>query len=412
MSQIAFTISDQSLTYLGRDLVPVTIHADHMNFDEIADMLQSGLASHDDLDRLANRRKAAEAFGEGHVKIVGDVVYFDGQPLHNALTDRMLRIMAEGGNVDPLTAFLENLMRNPSAQATEELYLWLEASQLPITDDGHFVAYKLVRLDYKDIHSGSFDNSIGQIVSMPRNQVDDRRRNTCSRGLHFCSFGYLPHYGSIGNRRIMVLKINPADVVSIPEDYGNAKGRAWRYEVIGEVSEDDALTFFRETVLNTKPSASATSEQSFDDTFMIDGDEFTADEIRDAWVQAEMIDDDAAIEETLDALGVYNDGRNELIDALVQLDELDADAAADLRSAPASDDLPTLLDVAVANGAALAAEEATIDPRTVSFKHNGRDINGATVLATVQAEGGIRPAGRALNVPESTLRGWLKALGV
>ena len=60
---------------------------------------------------------------------------------------------------------------------------------------------------------------------MPRNAVDDRRHNTCSTGLHFCSWAYLPHYhGAQG--RVLVLKIDPANVVSIPSDYANAKGRA------------------------------------------------------------------------------------------------------------------------------------------------------------------------------------------
>ena len=33
----------------------------------------------------------------------------------------------------------------------------------------------------------------------------------------------------------MILKINPADVVAIPKDYNNTKGRTCRYEVIGEL---------------------------------------------------------------------------------------------------------------------------------------------------------------------------------
>jgi hypothetical protein len=42
----------------------------------------------------------------------------------------------------------------------------------------------------------------------------------------------------------MILKINPRDVVSIPNDYGYSKGRACRYEIVGElgVSADDAFT--------------------------------------------------------------------------------------------------------------------------------------------------------------------------
>jgi hypothetical protein len=36
----------------------------------------------------------------------------------------------------------------------------------------------------------------------------------------------------------MILKINPKDVVSIPADYNNTKGRCCRYEVVAEYNED------------------------------------------------------------------------------------------------------------------------------------------------------------------------------
>ena len=38
----------------------------------------------------------------------------------------------------------------------------------------------------------------------------------------------------------MIVKITPADVVSIPTDYNDAKGRACRYEVIGELNAEEA----------------------------------------------------------------------------------------------------------------------------------------------------------------------------
>jgi hypothetical protein len=86
------------------------------------------------------------------------------------------------------------------------------------------------------------DNSIGMIVEMERNEVDDNRDNTCSSGLHFCSESYLK---SFGGARTVIVKINPRDVVSIPSDYNDAKGRACRYEVIGEVNvnPDDTVEF-------------------------------------------------------------------------------------------------------------------------------------------------------------------------
>ena len=41
----------------------------------------------------------------------------------------------------------------------------------------------------------------------------------------------------------MILKINPADVVSVPNDYNGAKGRCSKYEVIAEVAGDPADAF-------------------------------------------------------------------------------------------------------------------------------------------------------------------------
>ena len=153
-------------------------------------------------------------------------------------------MLTEDFPIEPLVLFVENLMENPSRRAVQELYGFLEKNSLPITPDGHFLAYKKVRDDYKDIHSGTMDNSVGQIVEMERNAVDDDKDRTCSTGLHFCSQDYLPHFGTGPGNRVVILKINPRDVVSIPSDYNDSKGRACRYEVIDELEVDagDAFT--------------------------------------------------------------------------------------------------------------------------------------------------------------------------
>ena len=151
----------------------------------------------------------------------------------------MLDMFREGFSVTPLVLFLENLMQNPSNRSVTELYRFLERSNMPITPDGHFLAFKKVRDDYKDVHSGTFDNSVGQVVSMERNQVDDDKDRTCSNGLHFCSEDYLANFSG---ERIMILKINPRDVVSIPSDYGDTKGRCCLYEVIGELENTEKQT--------------------------------------------------------------------------------------------------------------------------------------------------------------------------
>jgi hypothetical protein len=146
--------------------------------------------------------------------------------------------MREGLPHEPLLNFFKNLMDNPSKRAVDELYDFLEAGELPITEDGHFLAFKNVRSNYRDIHSGNFDNSVGKVCEMPRNGVDEDKERTCSYGLHFCSIKYLPHFSDGENGKTMIVKINPRDVVAIPADYNNTKGRTCRYEVVAEYKDD------------------------------------------------------------------------------------------------------------------------------------------------------------------------------
>jgi hypothetical protein len=154
----------------------------------------------------------------------------------------------DGFPIEPMVNFMENLMLNPSKRAVTELYGFLEKGNLPITPDGHFLAYKKVKQDYTDCYTGTMDNSVGQVVEMERNSVDDDQNRTCSTGLHFCSREYLNHFGG---ERVMILKINPRDVVSIPNDYNDTKGRACRYEVIDEIDKEKADEAFAKSVQAT-----------------------------------------------------------------------------------------------------------------------------------------------------------------
>ena len=92
------------------------------------------------------------------------------------------------------------------------------------------------------------DNSLGATVEMERNRVDDDKDRTCSTGLHFCSRDYLDHFGG---ERLVIVKINPRDVVSIPSDYNDSKGRACRYEVVDEIDKEKADAAFSASVQDT-----------------------------------------------------------------------------------------------------------------------------------------------------------------
>ncbi len=213
----------------------------HPNYKQVRDALKSD-ATEDQIESLINIATAVEDFGQGRVTVEHGVVMYDGKALHNTMTNRIISMMSEGFNITPMLLFLENLMENPDFRAVNELYGFLEATDLPITANGCFRAYKMVRDDYTDHRTGTFDNSIGAVVEMPRNEVDSDKESTCSDGLHFCSQGYLSFYGSGG--RTVIVEINPRDVVAIPVDYGNAKGRCCRYTVVGEIetAEDEHVS--------------------------------------------------------------------------------------------------------------------------------------------------------------------------
>jgi hypothetical protein len=130
-----------------------------------------------------------------------------------------------------------------------ELYDFLAVSNLPITSDGYFLAYKNVNDDYLDRHSRTNRHHVGDVVQMERGMVNDQRDQTCSHGLHFCSLSYLREFWGF-NGHTMILKINPAHVVSIPSDYKNAKGRTCEYEVVAEYGDHDKGDWTKDSVVD------------------------------------------------------------------------------------------------------------------------------------------------------------------
>ena len=222
----------------------LTVAPDHPNYNKIIDSIKAG--EFNKIENLVNVAKAVSQYTGNRVKIENGQIFYAGFVVHNTLTDRIIKMMTEGFKFDHMVKFLENLMQNPSARAVSETYWFLENYGLPITEDGCFLAYKAVRSDYTDIYSGKFLNSVGSVVSMPRNMVDDNYGIDCSKGLHVGALDYVVGYGhfvkgevrSANGNRLLIVKINPKDVVAIPADYNNTKGRTCRYEVVSEYKED------------------------------------------------------------------------------------------------------------------------------------------------------------------------------
>jgi len=234
----SFIKCDSHITLVFDDGDSATVYNSDANYTAVCEAVKAK-----DWEVAKELSKPVEAVkkaikGIEKVAIENGYVTYNGVPMHGTLSTRMLNMHAEGYDIKPMALFLENLMENPSYRAVNELYDFMEASDLPITEDGHFIAYKRVRLDFTDLRTGNFDNSPGQTPEMPRNQVDEDKNRTCSNGLHFCGRDYLPIYYANGSSKIVMIKINPRDVVAIPSDYGNNKGRACKYYVVKELPID------------------------------------------------------------------------------------------------------------------------------------------------------------------------------
>jgi hypothetical protein len=224
--------TDESITAVI-DGVPKTMTQNHPSFTEALTCLATG--DIDSLDALfdvsASITRKFNSDGVEGIEIADGVIYYNDEPLHNYVVDRIFEFMQEGLPFKPVAQFLSKLMENPSRRAVEELYKFLEHKNLPICEDGDFLAYKSVREDYKDHYSGTFYNGVGEVLEMPRNAVCDDADVGCSFGFHAGSYEYAKNFGC-GNSRLVIVKINPADVVSVPKDCDCQKLRTSCYEVV------------------------------------------------------------------------------------------------------------------------------------------------------------------------------------
>ncbi|AUE22873.1 membrane integrity protector [Aeromonas phage Ah1] len=184
---------------------------------------------------LINVAKGVSSYAGTNIEIKNDTVYFKGMEVGNSVVERIIQSMHEGKPFEKWVRFLEKLLANPNKRVVGELFKFLEAKDIVVNDKGDVVAYRRVRNDYKDFHSGTVLYKVGTEVKMDRSKCDESSA-TCSRGLHLCSKGYLPHFHG-GSGKILECTVSPTDIVSIPADYGSSKMRTCKMFVLREMTE-------------------------------------------------------------------------------------------------------------------------------------------------------------------------------
>ena len=214
-----------------------TVARDHINWDKIVEALKA--KEYDNLLTLVNVSDSIREWIGAYSDLALDngCISLRGVPFSSIISDKVFDMIEDGQDAGPLVNFLRKVRENPAASAQNELLLFCEANGFMIHEDGDIVAYKGVRDNYTDSYTGKIFNGPGAVVTMSRNQVNDNREQTCSFGLHFAAYDYASGF----SQRLMVMKINPRDIVSIPNDYHNQKGRCCRYVIISELQNKAAL---------------------------------------------------------------------------------------------------------------------------------------------------------------------------
>jgi hypothetical protein len=227
--EIPYTITEKAITVFV-DGGNHQVHGNDSRYGDVLNAIRAGLF--DTIRSILDIKQQLIDGSNGTLYLLDGIVQSDDYVVPTSFGERIVYMSQRSLPLDSYIRFLKNVNDNPDPRAVDETYGFIEHCDLPITPDGCFLAYKMVTNDFKDIYSKSMDNSVGAEVWMDRELVDSDKNRTCSSGLHFCSEGYLGHYGREGASQLVIVKINPRDVVSIPTDYDFAKGRCCRYTVV------------------------------------------------------------------------------------------------------------------------------------------------------------------------------------
>ena len=179
-----------------------------------------------------------EKLTAGRVTISENEVRIDDTVINGSFVDTLIRLFKDGRLTDSsnIVNFVRRVANNSDSRVFDQLYAFCGHNDIEITNEGMLVAFKRVRDDYLDIHSGSISNKVGSVIEMPRIAVDNDPNKTCSSGLHACAFSYLYSFGNDRYDRILKILIDPADVVSVPVDYNGSKIRVCKYVVAEDVT--------------------------------------------------------------------------------------------------------------------------------------------------------------------------------
>lgn len=203
--------------------------------------------------------------------------FYNGERVENNALNYLFHLYQKKVGCKHIENFLTKLFKNPIKETITHLFDFVQLNQMPICEDGCFLAYKVVGANYKSLHDNKTPNFVGTNIEpvLEWSEIDTNRNSTCSNGYHFCSWKYIDSaFGGFERikareERLLILKIDPEMVGSIPYDYDGSKGRARtyfiesEYDVKSENNEDDFLTKKQDGIYVEKETKSGATQKFF-----------------------------------------------------------------------------------------------------------------------------------------------------
>lgn len=229
MSDISYSATRDSITVVVTGTAHV-VRKGTANYAKLKQALHD--ERWDDVPGLLTVEKTIEGWSNGEFAVVKGVLQYQGEKAPDGFSRRVLAMLTAGEDAQPLLNGFERLDRNPSSRSVAQLPAFLVHEGIPFEPQGTFLAYKSVRSNYQDHHSGKLSNKPGTVLKVKRNRVSDDPNHSCHFGLHVGALKYAQDFGAGG--RIVIVRVDPEHVVCVPHDSSSQKMRVCQYEVVGD----------------------------------------------------------------------------------------------------------------------------------------------------------------------------------
>lgn len=258
-----------------------------------------------------------------NLSVEDGILRFGEHYLEETLSAHMLSLLNES-NVPKdeklwksYVRFLDNMFQNVNAEIRNQLFRWMDyenkaGNGFAITEDGCIVGYKGCKgsilepyssftgnaiVDGVEI-SGHIPNKVGSVIQMPRSEVQFDPSVGCSFGLHVGTRDYAVGWAPI----LLLVKVNPRDVVSVPYECDSQKMRVCEYTVLKVTDASEEHKMFH------------ADEDDYDEEYYIGDDCFEEcceeccddyDECNDCCEDCEEMDVEITLENIEDFLGTF-----------------------------------------------------------------------------------------------------------